>query len=113
MHTVISADFNCTHVTIGSDIQLQEDDNITILANSLQNIVCTNTTPEIFDISYNFDPSNSVVRRTRVYYIPLHMHEFKFFLNSSATLTIGGIHSTRHNDANYTLVINIQVVPGT
>jgi hypothetical protein len=83
-----------------------------VVTNALQSIVCTNNTPEIFDISYTFDPSNAVVRRTEDYILS-YKYEIKFFLSSSAMLTIGGLDRNSHNDANYTLVINIQVDGGT
>ena len=105
----LSTDIICTHFTINGTVELSENDTITVTANSLQSIVCRNTTREISEISYTFHPA--AVRSTKDY-IPLHKYEIKFFLNSSATLKIGGLHSTNDNDANYTLKINIQVVPG-
>ena len=114
MHTIIiyiiSTDIiNCTH--FNSNVQLGKNDTITVVANSLQSIVCKNTTPEISEISYyTFNPPAGRLTKD---YIPLHKYEIKFFLNSSATLTIGGLHSTNDNDANYTLKINIQVIQGT
>ena len=108
-----STDFICTHFTIDGNIQLGEDDTITVTVNSLQSITCKNNTPEISDIAYNFDPPNAVVRSPEVYYIPPHKHEKKFFLNRPAMLMIRGINSTNHNDANYTLKVNFEVAPGT
>ena len=107
-----STDFTCTNFTIDGNIQLGEDDTITVTANSLQSIMCRNNTPEISDIAYNFHPPNAVVIPIVKDYIHPHKYEIKFFLNSSATLTIRGINSTNNNDANYTLEINIKVIQG-
>ena len=106
----MSTDIICTHFTINGAVQLSENDTITVTAKSLQSIVCRNTTPEIGDISYTFNPP--ALRRTKNYLL-FGKYDMKFFLNRSATLTIGGLHIISHNVANYTLKVNVKVDPGT
>ena len=110
MTDLLSTDIICTRFTIIEDSkrQLMEGETIKILANAPQIIKCKNTTAEISQIHYRFEPLNAVMRM-ETDYIPPHKYELKFFLNSSALLIVGGLNSTIENDADYTLEINFQV----